>query len=75
MPIATCTNCGRITNSATSNYVHDTEIDGKTPKELFIVTKCYAAFVDGLWVRGCGYDEVGLMTHKLLENLLTNKGV
>jgi hypothetical protein len=22
--------------------------------------KCYAAFVDGRWVRGCGYEECGL---------------
>lgn len=75
MPIAICTNCGRTTNSSTSNYWLDTEVDGKTPKEMWVATRCYLAFVDELWVRGCGYDGICLMQKKLLEHLLMNEGV
>lgn len=45
MPTATCQGCGRLTNSAVSDYWdHD-----RKP------TKCKAAFVDGRWVPGCDY--------------------
>lgn len=73
MPVATCTNCGRITNSATSNYCSDVEVDGKTPKEMFVATQCYAAFVHGKWVRGCVYNDIGPMRKMMLEKLLRNE--
>lgn len=75
MPVATCTNCGRITNSATSNYWLDTEIDGKTPKEMWIATQCYAAFVQGKWVEGCVYNAIDPMKKKILAKLLRNEDV
>lgn len=56
MPVTTCTKCGRITNSATSNYWQRVEPDGKTPKEVGVVTRCYVAFVGDKTVKGCGYD-------------------
>lgn len=56
MPVTTCTGCGQITNSATSNYWQRVEPDGKTPKEVGVVTRCYVAFVGDKTVKGCGYD-------------------
>jgi len=56
MPGANCQNCGRLTNSCTSNYYARTEPDGKTPKEIGVATLCYAAFVGDDWVEGCRYD-------------------
>lgn len=47
MPTATCSGCGRATNSATSNYW---QMGGKP-------TECYAACVDGKWVEGCAIDK------------------
>lgn len=73
MPIATCTGCGRKTNSATSNYCADTEMDGKTPKEIFVTTQCYVAFVDGKWVEGCVYNKIEPWQKLLYEKLLKNK--
>lgn len=56
MPVATCTGCGRLTNSATSDYWQRMEPDGQTPKEVGVVTRCYVAFVGDKTVKGCGYD-------------------
>lgn len=75
MPGATCTNCGKLTNSATSNYWLRTEADGKTPKEGGVATECYAAFVDGKWVKGCKYDNARSWRKKMLEKLLENRDV
>lgn len=55
MPVTTCTGCGRLTNSATSNYWQRMEPDGKTPKEVGEVTRCYVAFEGDKTVMGCGY--------------------
>lgn len=55
MPTDTCRGCGRITNSATSDYWLNKTSEGK-PKEFGVATECYAAFVDGVWVEGCKYD-------------------
>lgn len=52
MPSAECTNCGKVTNSATSDYWSPDK------KEIGVVTKCYAAFVDGKWVKGCCYERL-----------------
>ena len=73
MPVATCTNCGRITNSATSNYLLDTEINGKTHKEVGVATQCYVAFVDGKCVKGCVYKYISPMHKKMFTKLLENK--
>ena len=48
MPVATC-RCGKVTNSTTSNY-------WDTPKRK--PTKCYAAFVNGKWVKGCAFSKL-----------------
>lgn len=45
MPVGKCGGCGRITNSTTSNW-WELKHWGKP-------THCYAAFVDGKWVKGC----------------------
>lgn len=73
MPIAYCTTCGRLTNSAASNYWLDTEIDGKTPKEPGMATQCYAAFVREKWVEGCVYKDISPMQKKILEEMLKNR--
>lgn len=72
MPVATCTNCGRITNSSTSNYWSHTEIDGETPKDSFVATQCYAAFVNNKWIKGCVYNDIGPMRKMMLTKLLRN---
>lgn len=74
MPVATCTNCGRMTNSATSNYCSDTEMDGKTPKEIGVVTGCYAAFVGDKWIKGCVYNDIEPMQKMILAKMLRNEG-
>jgi hypothetical protein len=53
MPSAICQTCGRWTNSVVSNYF----VRSKT-KALEVVTECYAAYVDGIWVKGCSYDRL-----------------
>jgi hypothetical protein len=54
MPTSPCAGCGQLTNSATSNWWDETDRAGK-PKQLGIATECYAAYVEGRWVCGCGY--------------------
>ncbi len=75
MSITYCTSCGRLTNSATSNYILDTEMDGKTSKECGVVTSCYAAFVDGKWVKGCVYNILDVNTKNLMNRLIQEEGV
>jgi len=75
MPITKCTNCGRKTNSATSNYWSRTEIDGETAKKFGVATQCYAAFVMGQWVKGCVYNDIGPLRRSIIARLLTNEGV
>jgi len=75
MPIAYCTTCGRLTNSATSNYFLDTEIDGKTPKEWGVITQCYIAFVRGKWVEGCVYKDISPIQKKLFAGMLENRDI
>jgi len=72
MPRTTCTGCGRVTNSATSNYCSNKEVDSETPKEMFVATQCYAAFVMGRWVKGCVYNDIGPMRKMMLAELLRN---
>ena len=47
MSATKCTTCGRITNSATSNYWANNGI----------VTQCYLAVHDDKWGPGCAYDQ------------------
>lgn len=49
MPSGICKGCGKITNSAVSNWWSE------KPEGIGVPTKCWAAFVDGKWERGCGY--------------------
>jgi len=48
MPAIPCKGCGRTTNTAVSDH-----LSGTINEEA---AECYAAFVDGKWVKGCGYD-------------------
>ncbi len=73
MPNAKCTGCDRLTNSATSNYISDTEFDHRTPKDVGVVTECYAAFVDGKWVKGCAYKYIYLQSTKVSIDKLIGK--
>ena len=75
MPIARYTYCDQVTNSATSNYWHITEMDGETPKECEIATRCHAAFVDGKWIEGCAYKHLDPMTKAMIDNFLSKQGV
>lgn len=47
MPSGKCRGCGKITNSACSNWWF---CEGEGADE------CYAAFVDDKWVKGCKYE-------------------
>ena len=66
MPAVTCETCGSFTNSACSNY-H--EHRGKK------VTKCYAAFKGGKWVKGCGFDAADDFSKAFAMSLITGKDV
>lgn len=52
MPTGTCSGCGRLTNSTTSNCW---ESEGK---EWVCATECYAAYDGKKWVKGCAYDKL-----------------
>jgi hypothetical protein len=65
MPSADCENCGRLTNSATSDYWLPDN------KEIGEVTKCYAAFVDGKWIKGCCYDQADPQKRSIMDKLIT----
>jgi hypothetical protein len=62
MPAATCKTCGRMTNSATSNYA---EKSGE-PTECYIAvdpdTKC--------WVEGCAWDRAIPLVKQSLSRYL-----
>jgi hypothetical protein len=70
MPPLRCTSCGEITNTIVSNYISNTEVDGITPKKSGIVTNCYAAFVNGKWVKGCSYEHATPRKKKLVDSLI-----
>jgi len=50
-----------VTNSATSNYWQTTEMDGETPKEGEIATRCY--------------KHLDPQTKHLIDNFLSKQGV
>lgn len=64
MPIGTCVGCGRTTNSATSNWWR-TNSDG-----VGAATECYAAFVNGQWIRGCAYARADPLTKGFVDKLI-----
>lgn len=68
MPSATCKTCGRVTNSACSDYWD--ERPGKPRGE---VASCLAAWVDGRWVEGCGYAAAPELEKRIVANLLKNE--
>jgi len=72
MPSTICANCGRLTNSAVSNYWMPDDPDG-VPKEPGVATKCYAVLVNKVWVKGCGYDSLGLRRREVIDDLLGRK--
>jgi hypothetical protein len=45
-----CANCGRLTNTAVCQWTDPIRPDKKA-------NKCYVAFENGKWVKGCAYDE------------------
>lgn len=59
MPSGKCTGCGQMTNSATSNWWSQ---DG-------VPTECYAAYVNGEWVPGCGYAKADQLTKNIMRAL------
>ena len=55
MPSAICQTCGRMTNSATSNYWNHKPLEGK---DFQTVTKCFVAVgKDNNWEKGCGWKD------------------
>jgi hypothetical protein len=50
MPVIECAKCGGLTNTAVSNWI-DPEI-----REDRKAHECYAKVVDGIWGKGCAYD-------------------
>ena len=55
MSVIVCANCGRTTNTAVCDWIENT--DGKADT-------CYAAWVDGKWVKGCGYDKIVMLSDR-----------
>ena len=45
-----CDNCGRQTNTALCDWVNREPHDGRADR-------CFLAYVDGEWVKGCAYDD------------------
>jgi len=63
MPVVTCSSCGGTTNTAVSNYV----TKGKDPMV------CYAKWVDGVWVKGCGYDDADPYNKSFVDKLINKE--
>ena len=59
MPTVTC-DCGSDTNTAVSNYA----VKGDGPMV------CYAKWVDGAWVKGCGYDSAHPLNKSYADKLI-----
>ncbi|MCW7076412.1 MAG: hypothetical protein OCU18_03860 [Candidatus Syntrophoarchaeum sp.] len=62
MTVFTCEGCGRQTNSACSEY------NQNDPP-----TSCHAAFVDGKWVKGCGFEKADDFSKAFAMSLITGK--
>lgn len=63
MPTAIC-KCGKTTNSAVSDY---------WTKPIGKVTKCYASWEDGKWVKGCTEPPNDGYTKPFVEKMLAKK--
>ena len=64
MSVGTCQGCGRVTNSAVSNWIDSRERNPEKPME------CYAAYVDGVWVKGCAYHKAIWFMKSFVDKLL-----
>ena len=63
MPAIDC-NCGKMTNTAVCDW-----IDSKNNK----AEKCYIAYENDKWIKGCAYDETPLYMKKTIDSLLKGK--
>ena len=63
MPGIKCQSCGRWTNTAVSEHFGIFGDDNEA-------TECYAAFVDGHWVKGCAYDKASSYMVAMLADML-----
>lgn len=64
MPEKICRKCGRMTNTAVCDWLD-------SPDEK--ADRCFAAFVDGRWVEGCGFhdtDEYARLSARLVCGIL-----
>jgi hypothetical protein len=65
MSLIHCVGCDRQTNTAVATY------DEACPN---VAKGCYAAIVDGEWVKGCVYDQIHLLSMKIaIDNLIANR--
>jgi hypothetical protein len=67
MSMIHCAGCGRQTNTALSNH-----LDGKIGREA---RECYAAWEDGHYVKGCGYDAADKFYRDCADNFITRQPV
>jgi hypothetical protein len=63
MSTIACVGCGRMTNTAVSNHIYNKQ--GKADS-------CYAAFVNGEWVKGCGFNEASDFDKSFALKLIQN---
>lgn len=62
MSVVTCKNCGRVTNTAVSDHLDE--------KDTGVATKCYAAWEDNNWVKGCSFEEADDFVKKYIVDRL-----
>jgi len=68
MPSDICKTCGRVTNSACSDYW-----DRWPGKDRGKITSCLAAWEDDRWVEGCGYATAEEGAKATVAKLLRNE--
>ena len=56
--------CGKLTNTAVSDWCDPRRKDGKA-------YKCYAAWDGKKWVKGCAYDKCDSYTKQMVDSLLS----
>lgn len=69
MAIGICQGCGKQTNSAVSNWIDGRERDPEKPIE------CYAAYVDGKWVKGCAYHKAIWFMKSYVDKLIAKGNI
>lgn len=62
MPSIKCRACGGVTNTAVSDHLFKFE---DNEAEM-----CFAKFVDGVWVKGCGYDGASVYERILADAVI-----